>query len=90
MVSYLQALKVNIEVLNNAITKDVTALVMQGVHHFKAEPAVLCSGGMYIDITIKQIHHPNGFDLLKDELVKAGIAFWPANELVTFVEWERI
>lgn len=90
MFCLLPAIKVNAETLNNASFGSVTGIIIVGAHHFKAEPAVLCSSGVYIDIHIKQVRHTNGFDLTKDELVKAGIGHYLTNDQVTFVEWERI
>ena len=90
MICCLQAIKVCAETINNATFGDITAIIITGVRHFKAEPAILCSSGIYIDIRIKQVRHTNGFDLTKDELVKAGIGHYINNNWVTFVEWERI
>ena len=89
MICCLQAIKVNPEVLNDAFG-DITGIIIPGIHHFKAEPAILCSSGIYIDMHIKQIRHTNGFDLTKDELIKTGISHYHTNDQVTFVEWERI
>lgn len=89
MICCLQAIKVNAETINNATFRDITAIVIPGIYHFKVEPAVLCSDGIYIDIYIKQVRHTNGFDLDKAELIKAGIGQYFTNDAVTFLEWER-
>lgn len=88
MIRCLQAIKVNEEVMDKALYADITGVVIPGIKHFKAEPTVLCHGGAYIDIEIKQVRHTNGFDLTKDELIKSGISHYLVNETVTFVEWE--
>lgn len=86
----MQALKVGAEIFNDVTFGHITALVVSDIHHFKIGPMILCSSGIYIDIYIKQIRRTSGFDLTKDELIKAGITQYLINNSVTFVEWEKL
>lgn len=90
MICCLQAIKINAETMNAATFGDLTAIVIPEIKQFKAEPAVLCSKGTYIDIYIKQVRHTTGFDLTKDELIKAEITHYLTNDPVTFIEWEKL
>ncbi len=87
--SQVQAIKVDIDTLDSIRFGGHTGIILKGIQHFRAAPAVLCSSGIYIDVMVKQIRHDSGFNLTKDELIKSNSEYY-SNDVVTFVELERI
>lgn len=84
-----QAIHVDCQKFESITDGNITAIIFDGIRHFKATHALIYTDDKHIDIDIKQVRHTIGFDLTKDELIKAGIGHYLTNEPVTFVEWER-
>lgn len=87
---YVQAIRVDSDTINNATFDHITAIVIPGIKYLDVGSAILCSGGIYIDIRIRHVRHLHRFDLTKDELNKAVLGRGESSELVTYIEWEKI
>ena len=79
-----QAIHVDSQKMESIIDDNITAIIFNDIHHFKATHAIIYSDGKYIDIDIKQVRHTILADIQKHETIKANLDFM--EEAITIIE----
>ncbi len=68
-----QAIHVDDEKFESIKEGNITAIIFEGIHHFKATHALIYSDDNHIDISIKQVRHTPVADIQIYEALNAGI-----------------
>lgn len=68
-----QAIYVDATKMKHIVRGDITAIIFDGIQHFKAQHAIIYTDDKHIDIDIKQVRHTTRADIQKHEMIKSGL-----------------